>query len=70
MRQLIDDQRFQTTLLIKLGNLLRKDIFRITAGWSRDVRLKDSFFSAVIVDSSIECITVTIPIIPKEVPIF
>ena len=67
MRQLIDEQRFQTNLLIKL--MLRKDIL-ITAGWSCDVRLKDAFFFAFIVDSSIECIAVTIPRIPKEVPIF
>ena len=69
MRHEIDDQCFQTNLLIKLGNILRKDIL-ITAGWSCDVRLKDPFFFAFIVDSSIECIAVTIPRIPKEVPIF
>ena len=49
--------------------MLRKDIL-ITAGWSRDVRLKDPLFLAFIIDSSIECIAVTIPRIPKEVPIF
>ena len=59
----------KVSVLERVDCMLRKDIL-ITAGWSRDVRLKDPLFFAFIIDSSIECIAVTIPRIPKEVPIF